>query len=122
MHSELVKRRLFFFNPSYNSARTLTAATAADQTARFYTYEEALIKGPAPDWFFLASFLLSSRILSWCNKSNYQRPLPRPRDGKESMCYQTHTHTQAPTPPTHTHALSNADQYVVCVFSSPATE
>lgn len=62
--------------------------------------DKALIRGLTPDCFLLASFLHSTGILSWCNKSNYQRPLPRPRDREQSICYQTHT----PTSP-HTHAV-----------------
>lgn len=67
----------------------------------------------------LASFLLSTDILSWCNKSNYQRPLPHPRDKEESICYCTHAHTRTDT---QTQTPSNTVQYVFTITSTQATE
>lgn len=110
----------FFLTKHVNySTCILRIVVSAFQTVRIDTSDKALIRGLTPDWFSLASFLLSTGILSWCNKSNYQRPLPRPRDREESICYQTHTHTSSQT---HIHTPSNTVQYVFTVSSSPATE
>lgn len=89
------------------------------KTVHIDTSEKAFIRGLTPDWFLLASFLLSTGILSWCNKSNYQRPLPRPRDKEENICYHTHTPTHTHIP---THTQRNTVQYVFTISGAPATE
>lgn len=56
--------------------------------------EEAVITGLTPDWVLPPSFLLPTSILSWCNKSNYQKTSSSPW-GQRGEHMQKHTRTQS---------------------------